>query len=470
MRAQGLLLGLSLCVGADAADAEAPQSFSRWPQQRMFNEFKAGKKVQIVLDPSRYRSSSQGPIMKDELASGRPISVDDLHEIDDVIDRCTRTDGWNPIIPQYSGRRAWAWTQWHGTIVERLVRPFGLAVLVPVLLMIGVHLFDPTVPWFHTPDEAHKLIKPLLAVSNGWSYLLTLTTFVTTFFVGHSHAFWRKSYGLTRVVQGRLNDLNLLCCAHAARLPDGNLTPEARQLLKDMSRDLRLAHILFWSDVCYRRSVDFGASIRVLLTTPALDRMHERGLLDAREHEALMSSDLPPSRWYMVVIEWITARLAHAHRCGTLVGGEGFAQTALEKCCELRGACMSIPDELAARMPLAYVHMTHLLVDVLLFLAPFALYPKLGAFAAPLNGIIALFYRGLLELSKSFLDPFGNRRVSDSSLSADIGIATLIGETNAGSIVWPQGAERLPFRFNATGTQPQVFDHASVLGRGELSE
>ena len=65
---------------------------------------------------------------------------------------------------------------------------------------------------------------------------------------------------------------------------------------------------------------------------------------------------------------------------------------------------MGIPDELAARMPLAYVHFTHLLVDALLLLAPFALYAKLGAFAIILNGIIALFYRGLLELSKSFLE------------------------------------------------------------------
>ena len=53
--------------------------------------------------------------------------------------------------------------------------------------------------------------------------------------------------------------------------------------------------------------------------------------------------------------------------------------------------------------------------------------------------------RGLLELSKSFLDPFGNRRVSASGLSADISISTLIGEANAGSLVWPQGANRMPF-------------------------
>jgi hypothetical protein len=62
-----------------------------------------------------------------------------------------------------------------------------------------------------------------------------------------------------------------------------------------------------------------------------------------------------------------------------------------------------------------------------------------------MTGVTALFYRGLLELSKSFLDPFGNRRVSLSGLSADISIATLIGETNAGSLVWPRGMLQLPF-------------------------
>ncbi len=96
-----------------------------------------------------------------------------------------------------------------------------------------------------------------------------------------------------------------------------------------------------------------------------------------------------------------------------------------------------------------YVHFTHCLVDMLLFLAPYALYPRLGLFSVPMTGVIALFYRGLLELSKSFLDPFGNRRVSLSGLSADIGIATLMGESNAGSLIWPQGVQSLPFDVGA---------------------
>ena len=60
---------------------------------------------------------------------------------------------------------------------------------------------------------------------------------------------------------------------------------------------MRLMHVLFWADTCYRGSLDFGGSIRVLLSTRALDRLLERGLLTEREHMALLNADLPPSRW-----------------------------------------------------------------------------------------------------------------------------------------------------------------------------
>ena len=48
-----------------------------------------------------------------------------------------------------------------------------------------------------------------------------------------------------------------------------------------------------------------------------------------------------------------------------------------------------------------------MLVDSLVVLAPLALYAELGRFSIPLTGLITLFFKGLLELSKSFLDPFG---------------------------------------------------------------
>jgi hypothetical protein len=47
------------------------------------------------------------------------------------------------------------------------------------------------------------------------------------------------------------------------------------------------------------------------------------------------------------------------------------------------------------------------LVDILVFVAPFALYPKVGGWSIPLAALITYFYCGLLELSKSFFDVFG---------------------------------------------------------------
>jgi len=309
--------------------------------------------------------------------------------------------------------------------------------------------------WWSIPKN-HRFAEPFVAISTGWNYVLTLATFVVTFFVGHSHDFWRKSYALSRSVQGRLNDIGLMCGSHANRMANGHLSAEAEQFLDDTARNLRLLHCLFYADVCYRRAAHKGrsgtGSIRLLLscdrvsqTAPGLDLLRAKGLVTSREYDTLVGNALPPSRWYLIVLEWVVARIGMARRKAILTGGPGLEQLLLQKCLDLRSACMSIPDELAARMPLAYVHFTHCLVDILLLLAPFGLYAHLGWFAIPMTGLFTLFYRGLLELSKSFLDPFGNRRVSLSGLSADINVDCLIGESNAGSLVWPQGAKQMPF-------------------------
>ena len=82
----------------------------------------------------------------------------------------------------------------------------------------------------------------------------------------------------------------------------------------------------------------------------------------------------------------------------------------------------------------------------------------MGELSIFLSAILALFYRGFLSLSKSFLDPFGNRRVSTTDLSAEINIDTILGEANAGSLVWPAGAQRTPFveRQQQAGASPSA--------------
>ena len=113
----------------------------------------------------------------------------------------------------------------------------------------------------------------------------------------------------------------------------------------------------------------------------------------------------------------------------------------LEEACKLRAVCASITDDAAARMPLSYVHLVQLLVDTLVALAPFALYPKLGVLTVPMSAVLVVFYRGFLQLSKSFLDPFGN----GDSLSENFSISCLLCETNAGSVRWFNAIQELPF-------------------------
>ena len=67
--------------------------------------------------------------------------------------------------------------------------------------------------------------------------------------------------------------------------------------------------------------------------------------------------------------------------------------------------------------------------------------PQLGVLTVMLSGILVIFYRGFLQLSKSFLDPFGNC----DSLTENFSIGCLLCETNAGSLRWFNAIEELPF-------------------------
>ena len=45
-------------------------------------------------------------------------------------------------------------------------------------------------------------------------------------------------------------------------------------------------------------------------------------------------------------------------------------------------------EELVSRMPLAYVHLVHLLVEALLVATPFVLYPRLGLLSVPTGALL----------------------------------------------------------------------------------
>ena len=204
------------------------------------------------------------------------------------------------MIPQYKRSMKWAWQQWEFTITERLWKAACSRMVVPLCLLLFTHWSDPTLSWWHIPS-GNRLAEPFRAFATGWNYILTLATFVLTFFVGHAHDFWRKSYGLTRSVQGRLNDIGLMCGSHTQRVPGGELSDAATRFLHDTARNLRLLQCLFYADVCYRRAAHAGregtGSIRLLLSfdrvarnAPGLERLRHRGLVTDLEYETLVGN------------------------------------------------------------------------------------------------------------------------------------------------------------------------------------
>ena len=75
------------------------------------------------------------------------------------------------------------------------------------------------------------------------------------------------------------------------------------------------------------------------------------------------------------------------------------------------------------------------------------LYSTLGDMSLVCVGIITLFYTGLLNLAKIFLDPLDNENFSGNSFDMDIGV--LVRESNEGSTRWKNAGARLPFQCRA---------------------
>ena len=106
----------------------------------------------------------------------------------------------------------------------------------------------------------------------------------------------------------------------------------------------------------------------------------------------------------------------------------------------------------AGRMPLAYVHLVQLLVDSLMVFTAPALYPKVGILSIGLTMVLTCFYRGLLELSKSFLDAFGLHTPGEQPIEVDV----FLSEANSDLRVMAAGAPTRP--------KPASFLKAPVKG------
>jgi len=370
----------------------------------------------------------------------------DQEALDELVDRATKTSNPPRFIPGFHPQSSWLWQQWNGTVLQQTWRP----AVTMMLLSIGLILFmepvrrEGTHTWtlFEVPHQDDLAVLPMKGFTTMWGYLLTMATFVNSFFLSQAYGFWLATKGNVRKVQGRLNDMGMLVACHAMRDDAGRYTAASRELLEDLSRYVRLFHMLFWAGQVRPARGDLGVSVSVLRTERGLKALLARDALTKQEHDLLVDNPaLSETQRCHAVLEWMVTRFVHARRAGLLDGGVGLESRFLEESCKLRATCASIVDDAAARMPLSYVHLVQLLVDCLVALAPLALYPKLGVLTVLLSPILVVFYRGFLQLSKSFLDPFGN----DDSMTENFSISCLLTEVNSSSVRWFRAIEALPF-------------------------
>ena len=110
-------------------------------------------------------------------------------QLDELVDRATSTSVERLALPLWAGSPAWLWQQWQGTVFESGWPRAMASVLVSFALVCMTRLMTPAGqrwPLWAPPDPAHPFILRLKAVDQGWTLLLTLTSFVTTFFLGQA--------------------------------------------------------------------------------------------------------------------------------------------------------------------------------------------------------------------------------------------------------------------------------------------
>jgi len=388
-----------------------------------------------------------------------------------------------PILCEYEPDALWLWTRWSGTVLSMTFVPITINIAIGILVNWYVHSHTQTTwSFFAIPPEDEPLVQKLAGLKTLWEYQLTLSTFILAFFTSQAYNYWRQVYFTTRAIQGRINDICLIITANAKRerntAIDGSYMTDyserASDLVNTCTRLIRISHTFFWAAMptnsngvsdkgwegkTYRMKTGDdedkmnNAIGPVLLSSSGLRYLERSEELTHAEVQALLDSNLPPSQYTYMLMQWVAIYATEGFRDGTLVGGDGAERELIRKVTDLRAEYFSIGDLCAGRMPIAYVQLIQILVDILVWMAPFALYSDLGSLSIPLCAILTHFFKGLLELSKSFLDPFGNDGYPNQNIRVDV----LVSELNFGAASrWKEAAQSVPVP--ASRTPPPTLD------------
>ncbi|KAK1743540.1 bestrophin family protein [Skeletonema marinoi] len=391
--------------------------------------------VAFRLDRASFKYFMTGPLVKAEDIKTEIRNID--HVIDQISGVKKRYGG--DIIRQFKPSRRWLWGRWHGTILQQAWKAAATSMLVSTCFVAAIRFFcRPSWAPGQIPDPNFPIVSRLIPLAKLWHYLMSITTFILTFFLSQAYTLWRNMYDTTRKIQGRINDIGLLVASTVERDDQGKYTKRGEDLLDDIGNYTRLFHLFCWAK--------YSKKFQVLSTSRGMSRMLSRGIMSRTEYNTLTSLSSSNGGPHNACLTWILVKCLTAMKDNTLPNDHALRDLLFRKMCDLRGTFAGIGDQLDGRIPLAYAHFVQVLVDSFLLIAPFALYSELGIWSIPAVGLLTLFYAGLLDLAKILLDPLDNDEFYDAPVNFDIGV--LIRESNAGSTRWKYSAEMLPFATN----------------------
>ena len=261
-----------------------------------------------------------------------------------MLDQITGKQG-GIIIQQYKPQGDWLWTQFYGTVIysawPRALLNMAWTTAFCVLVRYKTH-GDFNV--FHLDNVGnHELISTFVIVEKMWSVLMSLTTFLLTFFVSQSWAFWKSFIDVSRGIQGRFNSIQMHLASHAARDESGRYTPEAEAFLRDMAQRLKLFHTLYWASQALR--------FYCLLTEKGWDGMVARGLVTQEERMRLKSlNKLTPTQKHNGVFQSMLVASRNGIRDRKVCVESGLLEDrVLSEFGSLRGTSGTISDLVAGR-------------------------------------------------------------------------------------------------------------------------
>lgn len=204
-----------------------------------------------------------------------------------------------------------------------------------------------------------------------WQKQVEFTTLFSLTFFYHSFSFWQSIRDLNSKLDTEISTFSFLIRTNLQKDAFGDLTSESAEFLED---------------ICMAIS---------------------------RERKSNCTSDAE--------LEMALIRIKEAMKRGVLIEESFTKGMILQKTIDIRAASQLLLTKLEERIPLVYVQLVKIVVDLFLFVAPFALYIDIQEYSILAVGVLTFLYSGLNTLAKMMLHPFDKEEMPmDTSLDYNL--------------------------------------------------